>query len=975
MMIFVFFSKRFLQLVAAGASVGLADCAGNKNAAARPRRRPPQFEETVSVKPLGGLRSSQSDHDHDVFDLAGALKNYDSLGRNERRDQEDTNKLKFDSTEGNNDEEFLVRLQFATVTDNTRSSKTPAGTCSSSSTTDHAVTRSSFSSSEDNKAASSGANGGEDPSTLRGPLSSSSSSSSTSPFQQKALEQIFASDANLQEFEASLTQGRVVVNEVDNRSAAPKRSMKLNFPTFPPGATLLATSVSSLDWSKLVFQLSGLLCASFEAMDTGHTGYEWIQPVEILQHTTGGVNLPKKSLRKHETARAATGTAAPPPPEEIDLPTRRAAPPRRRFYMTLPYEPVCTENLTPWLRLLPCRKEAGIAQFLGGKERSLTFARARYFSLTFKATRQGRVELALTAVLKRPEMEALVVQDIIGSLRSYEELRRNVDKNASATTTAARPTRTSARNRLSSFRPCSASKFPPTVIVESPLVPSTSAAGAATSLIISSTTHSLDEVSAALLRSRWNRTTKPNVEVQEVEDQEHGDASKGATSRRTRAQNYYPRPHLESLTVADLRGMLQGGASSPSAARTLVARTGSAARNNSISEKNQEKLHQEQRDEGASGAPATRRNESLSPTTVAEDGQVVGSSSASASGAGGQVHVDTEGEAARNIKSGHRIVIAENEVVSPTVIRQILPGAQGSPRSDGLWRFQVLFPEGTWSTTSQEVLDGDVAVTGGYHGHEGREEKTKGRATTPESRDRHLAAQRQTVVGDETTSGRRSSTSHYPTISGITVTESLPYFLQPLWSTSMVVVKSRSSSPAGALVEEEVEQTRDVEETEQTYSAERALDKVQLRLRARREKKGQLVFDFFVPNVAVGRGGSMTTFTVHLVKRFVHTDDFSFASEKGFDVGSAAWQIVTRSATPSLRINSDRNKPVDTLLVPQEAAPADAQEHQEIFFTTGALVMVQMPDFSMPFNVVCLASTFATFFFSQLFRFTTAPVI
>jgi hypothetical protein len=37
-------------------------------------------------------------------------------------------------------------------------------------------------------------------------------------------------------------------------------------------------------------------------------------------------------------------------------------------------------------------------------------------------------------------------------------------------------------------------------------------------------------------------------------------------------------------------------------------------------------------------------------------------------------------------------------------------------------------------------------------------------------------------------------------------------------------------------------------------------------------------------------------------------------------------------------------------------------------FTEGALVMIQMPDFSMPFNVVCLASTVLTLFFSLLFK-------
>ncbi|MEW5312572.1 MAG: hypothetical protein WDW38_004198 [Sanguina aurantia] len=36
----------------------------------------------------------------------------------------------------------------------------------------------------------------------------------------------------------------------------------------------------------------------------------------------------------------------------------------RRVYASLPREAVCTENLTPWLRLLPCRDQAGVAMLL-----------------------------------------------------------------------------------------------------------------------------------------------------------------------------------------------------------------------------------------------------------------------------------------------------------------------------------------------------------------------------------------------------------------------------------------------------------------------------------------------------------------------------------------------------------------------------------------------------------------------------------
>ncbi|KAJ6240436.1 gpi transamidase component pig-t-related [Anaeramoeba flamelloides] len=37
---------------------------------------------------------------------------------------------------------------------------------------------------------------------------------------------------------------------------------------------------------------------------------------------------------------------------------------QRTHYSSLPREPVCTENLTPWLKLLPCRSKAGLASLL-----------------------------------------------------------------------------------------------------------------------------------------------------------------------------------------------------------------------------------------------------------------------------------------------------------------------------------------------------------------------------------------------------------------------------------------------------------------------------------------------------------------------------------------------------------------------------------------------------------------------------------
>ena len=51
-------------------------------------------------------------------------------------------------------------------------------------------------------------------------------------------------------------------------------------------------------------------------------------------------------------------------------------------YGTLPREAVCTENLTPWLRLLPCRGAAGLSALLHGP----TVFSSPYTSLTASLT-------------------------------------------------------------------------------------------------------------------------------------------------------------------------------------------------------------------------------------------------------------------------------------------------------------------------------------------------------------------------------------------------------------------------------------------------------------------------------------------------------------------------------------------------------------------------------------------------------------
>lgn len=82
-------------------------------------------------------------------------------------------------------------------------------------------------------------------------------------------------------------------------------------------------------WSGLVNSLSGLFCASLNFIDETKT----IRPV--------------MSFEPEGTSPAATGD-------------------RQLLHGMLPHEVVCTENLTPFLKLLPCKGKAGISSLLDG---------------------------------------------------------------------------------------------------------------------------------------------------------------------------------------------------------------------------------------------------------------------------------------------------------------------------------------------------------------------------------------------------------------------------------------------------------------------------------------------------------------------------------------------------------------------------------------------------------------------------------
>lgn len=93
-------------------------------------------------------------------------------------------------------------------------------------------------------------------------------------------------------------------------------------------------------WSDLVNSLSGLFCASLNFIDLGKT----VRPLSSFD--------PEGTLSQLQSAQAnITGASH----QNLQL-----------LHGMLPHEVVCTENLTPFLKLLPCKGKAGVSSLLDG---------------------------------------------------------------------------------------------------------------------------------------------------------------------------------------------------------------------------------------------------------------------------------------------------------------------------------------------------------------------------------------------------------------------------------------------------------------------------------------------------------------------------------------------------------------------------------------------------------------------------------
>jgi len=178
--------------------------------------------------------------------------------------------------------------------------------------------------------------------------------------------------------------------------------------------------------------------------------------------------------------------------------------------------------------------------------------------------------------------------------------------------------------------------------------------------------------------------------------------------------------------------------------------------------------------------------------------------------------------------------------------------------------------------------------------------------------------------------------------------DQLPFFVKPLWHTLRATIHK-----AGAAEEELI-----------------GLDAIhRLSLKFVPTNGRGAPTEFFL-TADVVPGGTVSVF-LDVTKSFIQLREFPSACEKGFDVGSAAWFEA------DLPKGGDSSV-VSSFLTSLSSMPSSMQEEHsqeaewKLRFSQGLIVLLPMPDFSMPFNVVALSSTALTFFFGSVFRLTAA---
>lgn len=159
----------------------------------------------------------------------------------------------------------------------------------------------------------------------------------------------------IQEMEISFTQGRWNYNRWGGVDPVTRLNAK------PSGVELWAVFAVPDDqidatWGNLTHALSGLFCASLNFLDS---------PVMIANPVRAF--MPDRSKGRFDACNLDGKKSS--SSDCISDPNTNAkggkVEPRGRVrYGALPREAICTENLTPWLKLLPCRDKAGLATLL-----------------------------------------------------------------------------------------------------------------------------------------------------------------------------------------------------------------------------------------------------------------------------------------------------------------------------------------------------------------------------------------------------------------------------------------------------------------------------------------------------------------------------------------------------------------------------------------------------------------------------------
>jgi len=179
--------------------------------------------------------------------------------------------------------------------------------------------------------------------------------------------------------------------------------------------------------------------------------------------------------------------------------------------------------------------------------------------------------------------------------------------------------------------------------------------------------------------------------------------------------------------------------------------------------------------------------------------------------------------------------------------------------------------------------------------------------------------------------------------------EQLPFFLRPLWHTFHATLEFPEKST-------------------EKLSGLTAMRRLDLQLVP---SNGQHMPTEIFMTVTVPHRGVVSVF-LDVRKEFIQVREFSYACEKGFDVSSAAWmelELPDTGKIPNFTTPCSSDCFVQ-LLSPRKAPGASGTWRLQ--FTHGLIVLLPMPDFSMPFNVIALSSTALTFFFGSVFRLTAA---